>query len=142
MTWTTFHHRSSYECGECKEGSVHLTLTLTTIFCRCQQTVQLPPVPKPIQFKQTTSPNTAKTVKKCFKGNYITTLYFVLCIVCCVVYCLCVSQYCVVPTVKCKFFQLNLILFHKKQKFILCKLYNVFSSVVGFSMSACSVRLM
>ena len=33
--------------GECKEGSVHLTLT--TIFCRCQQTVQLPPVPKPIQ---------------------------------------------------------------------------------------------
>ena len=60
-------------------------LTLTTIFCRCQQTVQLPPVPKPIQLKQTTSP---KRAKKCFKGNYITTMYFVLCIVCCVVYCL------------------------------------------------------
>ena len=50
--------------GECKEGSVHLTLTLTTIFCRCQQTVQLPPVPKPIQLKQTTSPNTVKMAKK------------------------------------------------------------------------------
>ena len=85
VVWTTFHHRSSYECGECKEGSMHLTLTLTTIFCRCQQTVQPPPVLKPIQLKQTTAP---KTVKKCFKGNYITTMYFVLCIVCYVVYCL------------------------------------------------------
>ena len=141
MAWTTFHHRSSYECGECKEGSVHLTLTLTTIFRRCQQTVQLPLVPKPIQLKQTTSP---KMAKKCFKGNYIRTMYFVLSIVCCVVYCLlcitvlccdnnqmqkcfkgnyittmyfvlrivcCVSQYCVVPTIICKFFQQNLIFF-------------------------------
>ena len=92
MAWTTFHHRSSYECGECKEGSVHLTLTLTTIFCHCQQTVQLPPILKPIQLKQTTSP---KTAKKCFKGNYITTMYFVLCIVCCVVYCLlCITVLC------------------------------------------------
>ena len=72
--------------GEYKEGSVHLTLTLTTIFCRCQHIVQLPPVPKPIQLKQTTCPKTAKTAKKCFKGFYITTIYFVLCIVCCVVY--------------------------------------------------------
>ena len=101
-------------------------------------------------------------------------LFVVLCIVCCV------SQYCVVSTIKCKkmfqrklynyvfcvvycllccilfvvyhstvlcqqsnanFFQQNLIFF-KKQKFILFKLLNVFSSVVGFSMSACSVRLM
>ena len=97
MAWTTFHHRSSYECGECKEGSGHITLT--TIFCRCQQTVQLPPVPKPIQLKETTSP---KTAKKCFKGNYITTMY--LCCVLFVVLCIfcCVSQYCVVPTIKCK----------------------------------------
>ena len=98
---TIFHHRSNYECGKCKEGSVHLTLTLTTIFCPCQQTVQLMPVPKPIQLKQTTSPKTAKNF---FKGfDYITTMYFVLCIVCCVFVC-CVSQYCVVPTIKCKFF--------------------------------------
>ena len=95
MAWTIFHHRFSYKCGESKEGSVHLALTLTTIFCRCQQTVQLPPVPKPIQIKQTTSPKTAKTAKKCFKGNYITTIYFVLCIVCCVVYCLlCITVLC------------------------------------------------
>ena len=92
MAWTTFHHRYSYECGECKEGSVHLILTLTTIFFRCQQTVQLPSVPKPIQLKQTTS---LKTAKKCFKGNYITTMYFVLCIVCYVVYCLlCITVLC------------------------------------------------
>ena len=99
MAWTTFHHRSSYECSECKDGSVHLTLTLTTIFCRCQQTVQLLSVPKPFQLKQTTSP---KTAKECFKGNYITTMYFVLCIVCCVMYCLLCITYCVVPTIKCK----------------------------------------
>ena len=79
-------------------------LILTTIFCRCQQTVQLPPVPKPIQLKQTTSPKTAQMAKKCFKGNYITTIYFVLCIVLFVVLCIvcCVSQYCVVPTINCK----------------------------------------
>ena len=82
MAWTIFQHRSSYERGECK-SSVHLTPT--TIFYRCQQTVQLPPVPKPIQLKQTSSP---KTEKKSLKGNYITTMYFVLCIVYCVVYCL------------------------------------------------------
>ena len=34
-------------------------------------------------------------------------LFVVLCIVCCV------SQYCVVPTIKCKFVQQNLIFFHK-----------------------------
>ena len=33
----------------------------------CQQTVQLPPVPKPIQLKQTTSPKTALTRPKMFK---------------------------------------------------------------------------
>ena len=134
MDWTTFHHISSYECGECKEGSVHLTLT--TIFCRCQQTVQLPPVPKPIQLKQPPFQKRPKrqkmfkkklynnyvfcvvycllycvlfvvyhstvlcqqsNAKKCFKGNYITTIYFVLCIVCCVVYCLlCITVLCCV----------------------------------------------
>ena len=140
MAWTTFHHRSSYKCGECKEGSVHLTLTLTTIFCRYQQTVQLPPVPNPIQLKQTTS---QKTAKKYFKRNYITTMYFfcvffvVLCIVCCV------SQYCVVPTIKCKFFQQNLIFFHKNINIYFLSIINVFfSSDVGFSMCACSVQLM
>ena len=111
--------------GECKEGSVHLTLTLTTIFCRCQQTVQLPPVPNPIQLKQITSP---KTEKKCFKGNYITTMYFVLCIVCCV------SQYCVVPTIKCKkMFQRKLYnnyVFCVLYCLLCCVLYVVYHSTV------------
>ena len=62
-------------------------------------------------------------------------LFFVLCIVCCV------SQYCVLPTIKCNFFQQNLIFFHKN-KFILCELLMLFLSDVGFSMSASSVRLM
>ena len=66
-------------------------------------------------------------------NNYVfcIVLFVVLCIVCCV------SQYCVVPTIKCKFFQQNLIFFHKN-----IKILNVFLSVVSFSMSACSVRLM
>ena len=97
----------SYECGECK-GSVHLTLT--TIFCRCQQTVQLPPAPKPIQLKQTTSP---KTAKKWFEGNYITTMYFVLCIVCCV----CVLFVVYHSTVLCQQSNANfLIFFHNNIK--------------------------
>ena len=114
VAWTIFHHRSSYECGECKEGSVHLTLTLTTIFCRCQQTVQLPPVHKPIQLKQTTSP---KMAKKFVKANYITTMYFVLCIVCCV------SQSCVLPTIKCKFFQQIYLFFHKNNNLFCVNYY-------------------
>ena len=107
-------------------------------------------------------------------------MYFVLCIVCCVVYCLLcitvlcyannqmqkmfqrklyyyvfcvalfvvlcivcyVSQYCVVSTIKCKFFQQKFICFHKNIIFFSSKLLNVFSSVVSFTMSACSVRLM
>ena len=109
VAWTTFHYRSSYECGECKEGSVHLTLT--TIFCRCQQTVQRSPVLKPIQLKQTTTP---KTTKKCFKENYKPTMYFVLCFVCCV------SLYCVVPTIKCNFFQQNYYFFHKNVRIYFC----------------------
>ena len=64
----------------------------------------------------------------------------ILCCVLCIVYC--ASQYCFVPTIKCKFFQQNLIFFHKTKRIILYKWLNVFSSVVGFSMSACSVRLM
>ena len=72
---------------------------------------------------------------------------FVFCVVYCLLYCvlfvvLCivcyVSQYCVVPTIKCKFFQHHLILCHKN----IHNLLNVFSSVVGFSMAACSVWLM
>ena len=138
VAWTTFHHRSSYECGECK-GSAHRTLTLTTIFCRCQQTVQLPPVPKPIQLKQNTS---LKMVKIFFKVNYITTMYFVLCIVCCVVYCLlCITVLCCANN-QMPIFSTKLNFFHKNIKFILCKLLNVVFSVVGFSLSACSFRLM
>ena len=107
VAWTTFHHRSSYECGECKEDSVHLTLT--TIFCRCQQTVQLPPIPKQNQLKQTISPKTAKRPKKNFIGNYITTMYFVLFIVCCVVYCLlCITVLCYANNQMQKMFQRKL----------------------------------
>ena len=62
-------------------------------------------------------------------------LFVVLCIVCCV------SQYCVVPTIKCKFFQQILIFFHKR-KIYFVKIIIIFSSDVGFSMSACSVQLM
>ena len=121
MAWTIFHHRSSYERGKCK-GSVHLTLSLTTIFYRCQQTVQLPPVTKPIQLKQTTSPKTKKKMfqRKLYNNYVFCIVYCLLCIVCCV------SQYCVVPTIKCKFFQQNLIVFSYKQKFILCKLLMFF----------------
>ena len=115
------HHRSSYECGECKEGSVHLTLTLTTIFCHCQQTVQLPPVPKPFHLKQTTSPKTAKTAKKCFNGNYITTMYFVLCIVCCIVYCLfCITVLCCANNHMPKMFQRKLY-----NNYVFCAVYIV-----------------
>ena len=65
---------------------------ISTPQAKLQYIVQLPPVPKPIQLKQTTSP---KTDKKGFKGNYITTMYFLLCIVCCVVYCLlCITVLC------------------------------------------------
>ena len=49
------------------------------------------------------SKNGLDEAKKCFKGNYKPTMYFVLCFVCCV------SQHCFVPTIKCKFFQQNLI---------------------------------
>ena len=121
MAWTTFHHRSSYECGECKEGSVNLTLTLATIFFRCQQTVQLSLVPKPIQLKQTTSP---KTAKKCLKGNYITTMYFVLCIVCFVVYCLlCITVLCCAS--------------NQMQKMFLMKLYNNYVFCVVYCLLCC-----
>ena len=163
---------------------MHLTLTLTTIFCRFQQTVQLLfNCRRSLNQSNSNKPPLQKRPKKCFKGIYITTMYFALCIVCCVVYCLlcitvlhcdnnqmqkmfqrklyttmyfvlcivccvvycvcCVSQYCVVPTIKCKFFQQNLFYFFiNTHKFILCKLLMFFSSDVGFSMSACSIRLM
>ena len=87
----------------------HLLSLSTNIICRCQQTVKLPPVLKPIQLNKL-SLQTRPEANKCFKGNYKPTMYFVLCIVCCV------SQYCVVPTIKCKFFQQNLYIFHKNVK--------------------------
>ena len=52
----------------------HLSLSIT-IFCRCHQTVQLPPVPKPIQLKKNhLSKNGLNEAKKCFKGNYKPTI--------------------------------------------------------------------
>ena len=85
MAWTTFHHRSSYECGECKEGSVHLTLTITIIFCRCQQTVQLPPVPKPIQLKQNhLSKNGQKMFERKLYNNYVFCVVY--CLLCCLLF--------------------------------------------------------
>ena len=91
----------------------HLSLS-TNIICRCQQTVQLPPVPKPIQLKQTISPKPALTRPTNVSKEIIyLTMYFccvlfvVLCIVCCV------SQHCVVPTIKCKFFQQKFVFFIK-----------------------------
>ena len=93
----------------------HLSLS-TTIFCRCQQTSSVTvnklfncacPYTNPTQTNHLTK-NGLDEAKKCFKGNYKPTIYFVLSIVCCV------SQYCVVPTIKCKFFQQNLIFFFIK----------------------------
>ena len=89
MAWTTFHHRSRYECGKCKGGSVHLTLTI--IFCRCQQTVQLPPVAKPIQLKQTTSKIVQKMFQKKLYNNYV--FYVVYCFLCCVLL-VCITVLC------------------------------------------------
>ena len=84
VAWTIFHHRFSYERGECK-GSVHLTLTLKTIFYCCQQTVQLPPVPKPIQLKQTTSPkNEKKMFQRKLYNNYVFCVVY--CLLCCVLF--------------------------------------------------------
>ena len=51
----------------------------------CQQTVQLPPVPKPIQFKQTTSPKTTLTRSKNVSKKIISQVC-ILCCVLCVVY--------------------------------------------------------
>ena len=104
----------------CKEGSVHLTLTLTTIFCRCQQLFNCRR-----SLNQLTQTNhLSKNGQKCFNGNYITTMYFVFCIVCCVVYCLlCITVlYC---ANKCKFFQQNLISFHKNKN-LFCVNYYIF----------------
>ena len=79
----TMARLSSYECDECKEGSVHLTLT--TIFCRCQKTAQLAPFPKQIQLKQTASPKTAKKMfhrKLC--NNYVFCVVY--CLLCCALF--------------------------------------------------------
>ena len=79
----------------------HLLSLSTNIICRCQQTVQLPPVPKPIQLKQTISPrNPHNEAKKCFKGNYKPTMYYVLCFVYCVL-CIVCCVLCVVYCVLC-----------------------------------------
>ena len=112
VAWTTFHHGSSYECGECKEGSVHLTLTLTTIFYRCQQNFNCrqslnqsnsnkPPLQK--------RPNDHIFFQRKLYNNYVFCVVY--CLLCCIV--CCASQYCVVPTFKCKFVQQNLFIFHK-----------------------------
>ena len=95
-----------------RQQTDHLSLS-TTIFCRCQQTVQLPPVPKPIQLKQTISPKTAITRPKNVSKEIISQL----CILCCV---LCVVYH---STVLCQQsnanFQQNLIFFHKNVKIYL-----------------------
>ena len=80
----------------CVAVNNHLLLLSTNIICRCQQTVQLPPVPKPIQLKPTISPKTALTRPTNVSKEIIyPTMYFVLCIVCCVVYCLlCITVLC------------------------------------------------
>ena len=122
----------------------HLLLS-TTIFCPCQQTssvavkqtAQLLPVPKPIQLKQTISPKTALTRPKNVSKEIINQL----CILC---WDLCIVYH---STVLCQqsneiFFNKINFFFMKTYKFISCKLLNVFSSVVGCLMSACSVRLM
>ena len=87
-------HVSHNGCRRSKNQTVicqqtdHLSLS-TNIICCCQQTVQLLPVPKPIQLKQTISPKMALTRPTNVSKEIIyPTMYFVLCIVCCVVYCL------------------------------------------------------
>ena len=62
----------------------HLSLS-TTIFCRCQQTVKLSPVPKPIQPRQTNSPKTTLTRPNNISKEIINQLC-ILCCVLCVVY--------------------------------------------------------
>ena len=91
----------------------HLLSLSTNIICRCQQTVQLPSVPKSIQLKQTISPKLTLTrPKKCFKGNYKPTMYFVLCVVYCV---LCITELCCANN-QMQIFSTNLIFFHKNVK--------------------------
>ena len=126
VAWTTFHHRSSYECGECKEGSVHLALTLTTIFCRCQQIVQLPPVPKPIQLKKITSKNGHKMFQRKLYNNYVFCVVY--CLLCCVLF---VVYY---STVLCQQSNANFStkFFFLIQKFIFRKLLNVFFQCCRF----------
>ena len=53
-------------------------------------------------------------------------LFVVLCIVCCV------SQYCVVPTIRCKSFQQKFVFFLIKPKFILCKIIKCFFECCRF----------
>ena len=79
----------------------------TNIICCCQQTVQLPPVPKPIQLKQTISPKTAITRPKNVSKELYTNYVF------CVVFCVLCITVLIVPTIKCNFFQQNLFIFHK-----------------------------
>ena len=88
----------------------HLSLS-TTIFCRCQQTSSVAVNKlfnrrrclKQFNSNKPSLQNDLNEAKKCFKGNYKPTMYFVLYIV------YCVSQYCVVLTIKCKLFKYNLI---------------------------------
>ena len=95
------------------QQTYHLSLS-TTIFCHCQQTSSVA-VNKLFnccrslnQFNSNhLSKNSLGEAKKCSKEiiNQLCILCYVLCIVCCV------SQYCFVPTIKCKFFQQHLFIF-------------------------------
>ena len=82
------------------------------IICRCQQPSSVA-VNKLFNCRRSlTNPTqtnhlSKNEAKKCFKGNYKPTMYFMLCFVCCV------SLYCVVPKIKCKFFQQHYFLFIK-----------------------------
>ena len=76
------------------------------------------------------------------RGLYKALLYFTLlyCCILCVV--LCITVLCCANNQMQIFSSKFNLIFKKTYKFISCKLLYVYSSVVGFSMSACSVRLM
>ena len=82
----------------------HLLRLSTNIICCCHKLFNCR---RSLNKSNSNKPSLQKWPWKCFKGNYKPTMYFVLGIVCCV------SQYCVVTTIKCKFFQQNFILFNK-----------------------------
>ena len=101
----------------------HLSLS-TIIFCRCQQTSsvavnKLFNCPRSLNQSKPTNhlyKNGLNEVNKCFKGNFITTMYFVLSIVCCVVYyLLCITVLCCANN-QMQIFSTKLLFFHKNLK--------------------------